>query len=176
MTEPRNSHQRLWQVDLAKSLAWPIFGLFLVLSFWSSLHKAADSVASVMINSEAITIGQLSIKISKRGGRPSPEVRLVLKEISSASITHLLEITGDLLYTRPQDQTSQGPDGQLIKLNLVQVLTADEVAARSQRIAGAKFNSGIFLTPLGVEVQRYLQVLTAELAQEVANADAVAGK
>jgi hypothetical protein len=171
MAEAKNEPKLSWQAELAKSISWPLFGVFIVFCFWSSLHRAANLVASAMVDSESITIGQLSIKITKLGIRPTPEVRDVLKDLSAQTINKLLELRPDQLSQVPPDVTSKSLNDRLIGLNLVKELSADQLADLSKRFVGSKFVYGVGLTPLGADVQSYVQSVTSEVIREAGSKD-----
>jgi hypothetical protein len=173
MSESTNESKLSSLTELAKALAWPILCLFVVFSFWSPLHKAANAVASVLVASEAITIGELTIKIGKAGIRPSPEVRDILKDLSADTIKQLTGMNPSRLYPSPQNPTSKSLDDKLISLKLVKELSPDELAGSSKQFpTGFKFVYGIALTPLGEEVKSYVLNVMTEVIRETGSPDA----
>ena len=171
MAESKNESKLSGQIELTKSLAWPIFGVFIVFCFWSSLHKAANAVASVLVDSEAITIGELSIKIGKYGIRPSLAARDAIKELSAETIQRLSELKPDQLYPSPPDATSRSVNDKLVDLKLAKELSPDELADSSKRLPGMKFVYGIGLTPLGADVKSYVQGVMTEVIRETGSGD-----
>jgi hypothetical protein len=165
MADSKTESKLSWQIELAKALAWPVFALFVIICFWSSLHNAANAVAIALRASEAITIGELSIRVGKNDIRPSPQVQAAITGLSSAAIKKLFELKPDIVYPAPPDPAAQDANAELLRANLARPLTSNELAASSNRM-GLKFVYGIVLTPLGSSVKSYIESVILEVIKQ----------
>jgi hypothetical protein len=152
-------------LDFIKSLAWPIFGIILLVCFWTSLHDIASLIPNLLRRAESITISKLAIRMSHSViDNTSPEVRQVLAELESIDITNILSqpYEGTVYVT---DEWNLAMWRRLSGLRLVTELSGEEVR---------KYNStnnvkvvGIFqINPLFVQTRNVLVSFTGELISE----------
>src|SRR5262249_11532599 len=140
-------------VDLTKALAWPIFAVVVLITFWVPLHQLAMLAPSLIGQSESITIAGVSIKLGKQlSGKASPEVRKILAGMSPHSIESLLSHTGSA-YWDSDPSYGRAENAQLVSLGLLREMSPEELRKYNP---GKNYVYGIELTSRGREVREFL--------------------
>src|SRR5262245_1682122 len=89
--------------DLLRAVLWPAFAFTVLLSFWTPLREVVKAVPKLIGDSEAITIGDVSLKISKdlRSKLP-PDVKMALNGISTEGIKFLFRYSSTIRLGKGQ--------------------------------------------------------------------------
>lgn len=152
--------------ELLKVILWPIVILVIILIFWKPLYLSINEVPNVINNSESITIGSLSLKIKKNTiGRPSNEVKDVLKGISAKGIDVLLSSSAQTEYFH-QNEVLYGQQRykELINLGLYEEMNASHLGRDAE---GIKYYFGVTPTDLGIAARKYLIEIVNGLLKEI---------
>jgi hypothetical protein len=145
-------------VDLIKALAWPLFSIIVLFSFWPQLHSTMDQLPDLLKRSNTITIGDLTIILSRNIREPSAEVKKVLSEITPIDIPRLMRIEQRVwLLTDANDAKINYAD--LLRLGLLEEIPTQDLPENS--------TYGVQLTQLGRDTQKYLSDLLLEFVDQL---------
>ena len=154
-------------VDLMKALAWPVFGFFVLVSFWTPLQKTAALLPSLVERSDTISIAGLSLKIgSALKNQATPEVERVLAKLTVAGIEKTLALGGSSWWGKESVDTAKRDYAELVALGLVEEVAQAELDARNKNYLGS-LGYGIKRTDLGEKTQVFLRSVVAQFVQEL---------
>ncbi len=153
-------------VELIKALAWPVFAMFIVLSFWIPLQKIMQKLPDIVERANVINIAGLSLEINQslqlKGLNPSTNVKQVLSELTPNDISAVLALRGSASYPPESEASGRSDYDHLVSLGLY-----TEVSKQELDKGGKGYSYGISITPLGTETRKYLLVLISEFLQQI---------
>jgi hypothetical protein len=161
-------------VEYIKALAWPIIALIVLASFWTPLHQIGLMAPELVRQSDSITIGSVSLKLSKRvTRRMSDEVRNVLPRLDPDDLQEL--VATNLPYGTPMTFGDQGTwtesSKRLEKFVTLGLLTRMSIKDLEDEQKANKRQwrdfAGYRATQLYVQVHTFLVKLVPEVIKEL---------
>ncbi|HEV2046594.1 MAG TPA: hypothetical protein VGQ95_08350 [Chthoniobacterales bacterium] len=159
-------------LEYLKALAWPVIALIVLASFWTPLHEIGRMAPELIRQSDSITIGSVSLQLSKRVTRHmSDEVRNILPRLEPDDIREL--VAYDRAYgaaiTYEDQESWTGSSKRLEKFVTLGLLTQmsvkdledDQEEKKRRDFAGYK------ATQLYVRVHTFLINLVPEVISEL---------
>lgn len=152
-------------IDLTKAIAWPVFGLIMLVAFWGPLYSTIEQLPNLVSRSENITIAGLTLEIEKGlRQQASPEVRQVLSELSPEGVRNLLTASEASYWNEGSTSYGRTANAELVNLGLLEEIPTDEL---NEPQGSTSYGYGVRLTPFGKETQTFLFDLISEFVQEL---------
>ena len=159
-------------LEYVRVLAWPLFALVVLVSFWTALHDLAQVLPGLLSQSESISFKGVIFRVKKSiADQASPEVRAALNELTSSDIRELLETSGptSVLIDNPDDEAVPAWK-HFIELGLATPLTSKELAVKSREdhkawIFGAQTTS-LYPKVHEIAVEFVIQAISGKTAVE----------
>ena len=166
VSKPNPKPDRFAQsIELVKAIAWPLFGIIVLTSFWNPLYSTIQQLPNIVSRSENITIAGLTLKVGKGlRQQASTEVKQVLSDLSPESIRNLLTSGESTYWDVEYEISARTKSNELLKFGLLEEIPKAELNDRKD---STKYGYGVRLTPLGKETQAFLFNLISEFAQEL---------
>jgi hypothetical protein len=153
-------------VELIKAVAWPLFAIVLLISFWRPLRSAVTQLPNIISRSETLSIAGLYLKVRRSLARqPSEEVKQALSKLSPDDLKRLQNFTST--WCEEQYASSCRADyAALVSLGLIEEVPESELKTQKDR-SGTPYGFGVRITPKGKETQTLLNTLVSEFVQEL---------
>lgn len=151
-------------VELIKAVAWPLFAIVLLVSFWRPLRSAVTQLPNIISRSETLSIAGLSLKVRRSlAKQPSEEVKQALSKLSPDDLKRLQNFNST--FCEEQYAASCRADyAALVGLGLLAEVPESEL--KKDR-SGTPYGFGVRITPKGKETQSVLNALVSEFVQEL---------
>jgi hypothetical protein len=166
--EPNKSSVEL-ATDFIKAIAWPLFALIFLISFWEPFQAAANMLPDIVNRSNTITIAGLTLQINRslklQNQQPSSEVKQVLADISPDDINKILATSGWRVWNAQEVDGGRDEYAKLVKLGVFREMTNQELQNRTEYAVRPVY--GVVNKPLGDETRDFLIALIAEFAQQL---------
>jgi hypothetical protein len=150
-------------VELIKAVAWPLFAIFVLFTFWEPLHLAMNQLPDIVNRSNTITIAGLTIKIDQslqlKNREPSAEVRQALSEITSDGIQTLMNLSGSARWLPQDADNGRRKNSEMVRLGLFEEIPLQELKDN--------FAYGVRVTQVGRDTQAYLYALISTFLEQL---------
>jgi hypothetical protein len=179
MSEEKSKSRLELNIELLKALAWPLFALIILFSFWTPLRDSAKELPRLMRDAESVSIYSFSIKVKtdlRQQTTPevgkvlaTPEVERVLARLSPDGIQKLLNSRFVSCWESGKDNIQQVKEmnKELMQLGLLQELPDMGSCLKNQ---GANYEYAVGPTDLGKATQEFIFAFVTQSARELASA------
>jgi len=146
-------------VDLIKALAWPLFAVFLLFSFWKPLHTIINELPELIQRSKTVTVAGVVLEINQDLPEPSEEVKTALAKISPEGVQELMRLSNESDYKNAPPSYIKVTYEELIKLGLFMEVPTENLKE--------DYIYGVQVTQLGRETQEYVYKLLSEFLTQL---------
>lgn len=175
--KPRALRRSQVVLEYIKALAWPVFAIVLLVSFWQPLQDIAKVAPGLVSQSESIQIGSVSLKVKARLAKQASEaVQTVLRRLQPEDILEILSIStsyrekqagGTMLVYDDDDGSKADRYARFAELKIVTALSGPELeVAKKTNERPTHVTRGYRLSGLWDETYGFLIRLTLNVLEE----------